>query len=186
VRAAPGDGVTAEVDQPLRGRFRPGVGGVEVQGTARAEQLAHPRVDLEVHRQRAELQPLVNGIHGDVLVQGVLRPDGQGRVGPVHGRLVGEPARVEVGGPARHRGPHRRARPGGPQRLRQIAGALGEPRAQDRGIVDLLGRQATGMLDQQRAGRPGPHRRFGPALHVTEMPHEPAGAPARARGHRDG
>jgi hypothetical protein len=34
--------------------LRCGIGGVEVEGTARAEQLAHPGMDLEVHRQRAE------------------------------------------------------------------------------------------------------------------------------------
>lgn len=88
VRAAPDDGVAGEVDQPLHGRLRRGVGGVEVEGAAGAEQLALLWVDLEDLRQRAELHPLVEGIEGDLLADGELRAEGQGRVNAVDDRFV--------------------------------------------------------------------------------------------------
>ena len=59
-----------------------------MEGAAGAEQLALLWVDLEDLRQRAELHPLVEGIEGDLLADGELRADGQGRVNAVDDRFV--------------------------------------------------------------------------------------------------
>ena len=51
VRPAPGDDLAGEVYQPFRGGFRRGVGCMEMQGAAGAQQFAGRGMDLEEHRQ---------------------------------------------------------------------------------------------------------------------------------------
>lgn len=146
LRAAPGHGIAGEVDEPFRCRLRRGVGGVEVQGATGTEQHAPLGVELEHLRQRAQLHPLVEGVKGDVGVDGELRAEGQGRVGPVDGRV------------------------------RQLRGALGESGAEHIGVLVGVAGEVAELFIGGWLRRPGPYDRLDPAVaaempqQLTEVP----------------
>src|SRR5258708_7922075 len=111
MRSPPRDGIASEVDQPFGPGSRLRVRGMEMQRAVRAEQLAHPGVDLKMQGQRAKVHPLVDGVDSHPRVDREFRADGERGVGPVDGSLMRKPAGVERRVPPRDRGPYLRARP---------------------------------------------------------------------------
>ena len=187
MRAAPGRiGLAGEVDQPLRGRLRRGVSGMRSAGCGPGPSSAA----YAAAGAGSAPAPSRVSIHSSMASSATSRSrsypvaDGQGRVGPVDGRLVRETACVEVRGPAGHRSPHRRAGPGFLQCLAQRGRALGQPRAEHRGIVAGAGRQVDGMLHGPGPRRPGAYRGPGPALQVADVAQQSARGPAGTGRHR--
>src|SRR5258708_36764804 len=105
MRSPPRDGIASEVDQPFGPGSRLRIRGMEVQGAVRAEQLAHPGVDLKMQGQRAKVHPLVDGVDSHPRGDREFRADGERGVGPVDGSLLRKPAGPKPPVPAPEPGP---------------------------------------------------------------------------------
>ena len=72
---------------------------MQTDGPAAAEQFLHPRMHVEVKRLAAQLEPLLDAVARDIVVDHERQSECKGGISTVHSCLVREPPRVEGAAP---------------------------------------------------------------------------------------
>lgn len=173
VRAAPGEAVLAELDEPFG---TGGVGGVQMDGAPATAQLRRLRVVSGARGEGDDVQPLVDGVRRQVRGHRVGHLRGQGRVRLVDDGLDRHAPGPESGAVLPGPGPDRQLRP----RLPQYSGGprrpLGQPGVQHRGVVAVR-REVRHPLLRDLLRGPGAHDLTGPALGAADVDGEIAQRP---------
>jgi hypothetical protein len=150
-----------------------------VQNLAVAAQLSELGAKLDRLRRAESAQPLGNRIGGEIGLQGELATQRQLDVGPVHGGLVRHPAGPEAGAVVVSPAPYGGLRPGRPNRVHQLTGAVAQPDAKP---VRVRGCGHTQRGLGRGGGGPGDDR-GGPPMGLPDVLGELVQGPVRAGRH---